>query len=262
MATKGLSETIWGKKDYYDFARKGSLNIRHPSFGLIQKYAGPAKRILDIGCGEGTRLALIKNKSAEKIGVDVSKTAISLAKKKYPKVKFYKVGESLPFSDGEFDFVYSAFVLEHVRSPEKFLAEALRVLAKGGVLLLVAPNFGSPNRISPNSVENRFVKFFLGIKKDIVLMFSAKVDSLDWQKVEPKTDSYTIDSDTTIEPYLLSLERFLKGKGLKIVKASSLWSQEERLSLFQLPFRILGTIGLAPFKFWGPHLVVVGEKHV
>ena len=262
MATKDLPETIWKKRDYYDFARKGSLNTRHPSFRLIQKYGGTAKRILDIGCGEGTRLALIKNKSAERIGVDVSQTAIALAKSKYPKIKFYKVGESLPFSNGEFDFVYSAFVLEHVRRPEKFLEEAVRVLANDGALLLVAPNFGSPNRISPNSTENRFVKLLSGIKKDLSLLFRAKVDSLGWQKVEPKTDSYTIDSDTTVEPYLLSLERFLKGKGLKIVKASSLWSQEERLSLFQSPFRILGTIGLAPFKFWGPHLVVVGKKHV
>lgn len=40
-------------------------------------------------------------------------------------------GESLPFKDGEFDYVISCHVLEHVEDPVKFLSEIFRVGKKG-----------------------------------------------------------------------------------------------------------------------------------
>lgn len=53
------------------------------------------------------------------------------------------IGENIPFADEEFDIVYSTNVLEHVDSPEKVLSEAIRVCRPGGVIQIVAPNYGS-----------------------------------------------------------------------------------------------------------------------
>lgn len=247
-------------QSYYDIAREGSLDKTHPVYANIQKLSRGARKILDLGCGEGTRLAQIKNKKALKVGVDVSREAIFLAKKNYPNFKFIKVGEKLPFKDGSFDLVYSAFVLEHTRNPENLLEEALRVMADNGKILLVAPNFGAPNRASPNNNTNRISKLFRGIANDLYLLFFPGNKSLEWQKVVPKKTYEFIDADTTCEPYLLSLEKFLVSRNVKILEKSSLWNQESGKPLSQLPFRLLGQTGLPPFSYWGPHLLLIGLK--
>jgi ubiquinone/menaquinone biosynthesis C-methylase UbiE len=246
---------------YYKIARKGSLDKGHPSFEFISKYGLSANRILDIGCGEGTRISSIKNDKAEKIGVDQSSIAISLAKKQYPQSKFIQIKNKLPFPDSYFDFVFSAFVLEHTTKSEDFLKEAIRVLSPCGILLFVAPNFGSPNRASPNNKQNRLKKLYGGFNKDVSLLFAPKTKKLNWQEVTSQKTYDRIDSDTTVEPYLLSLEKYLSNLGVEKVKSSSLWSQEKGLSLFQILFRALGLLNIPPFSYWGPHILYVGKKY-
>jgi len=53
------------------------------------------------------------------------------------------VGELLPFPDNTFDIVYSTNVLEHVQDPQKVLSEAVRVCKPGGLIQIIAPNYGS-----------------------------------------------------------------------------------------------------------------------
>ena len=52
-------------------------------------------------------------------------------------------GENLPFPDNSFDIVYSTNVLEHTKDPEKVIREAIRVCKRGGIIQIVAPNYGS-----------------------------------------------------------------------------------------------------------------------
>lgn len=52
-------------------------------------------------------------------------------------------GEILPFENNSFDIVYSTNVLEHVENPEKVIGEGIRVCKKGGIIQMVAPNYGS-----------------------------------------------------------------------------------------------------------------------
>ncbi len=51
--------------------------------------------------------------------------------------------EKIPFKAGTFDSVFAGELIEHVESPAKFLAEAGRVLKKGGTLIITTPNRGS-----------------------------------------------------------------------------------------------------------------------
>lgn len=246
---------------YYEIAKEGSIDKTHPSYYLISKYGATAKKILDLGCGEGTRLNQIHNRNAVKIGVDQSKVAIGIAKKQYPSIKFIKTENNLPFPDNSFDFVYSAFVLEHTNDPENFLKEAVRVLSPGGTLLFVAPNFGAPNRASPNGKYSRIKKMTTGFLNDLVLVLSSKTNRLNWQKVEPQKTYDMIDADTTVEPYLLSLEKYLTGLNIAPTKSLSLWNQEDKINLRQILFRIFGAAKIAPFTYWGPHILFVGEKY-
>ena len=258
MGKKHLRETVLTKDKYYRTARKGSLDVSHPGMKILLKLARDADSTLDLGCGEGTRLNLLATRG-QGVGVDISSKAISLAKKKYPNFDF-RVGdlEKLPFKEKSFDLVYSAFVFEHLDNPEKVIKEAIRVLTPGGKLVVIAPNFGAPNRSSPPFKGSRLVKLLAGFIKN---MLPGK--SLGWAKVMPiaTAGAYEIDWDTTIEPYLGSLMGFLKSLQMKIISYDSCWNEELKgAGYLQRLFRFLGEKGIYPFNLWGPHLVLVVQK--
>ena len=90
-----------------------------------------------------------------------------------------------------------------------------------------------------------------------------KENKLDWKEVEPIFDKadYEMDFDSTIEPYLGTLVEYLSMNKMKIIEMDSVWERElEVAKLHQKIFRFLGEKAIYPFKFWGPHLLVVAEK--
>lgn len=248
-------------KKYYNLAHEGSNDLQHPATLVLLKLFNKSEKVLDMGCGEGTRLAtLLKyaDFSNKKVyGIDVSKIAITLARKSYPSINF-SVGnlENLPYKTQAFDLLYSAFVFEHLTDPEKVIKEALRVLKTDGLFMIIAPNFGAPNRRSPNSLENKITKLLTGFIKDFLPF---KNSSLGWQKVTPQSNKYTIDADTTVEPYLLSLVKYCQNLGFKTESFTSNW-EIDNFSLFQSGFKILGEMKMFPFVYWGPHLSAVFKK--
>jgi len=57
--------------------------------------------------------------------------------------KHYKKGSAekkMPFAANEFDTLLAGELIEHLKTPEKFLKEANRVLKKGGKIILTTPN--------------------------------------------------------------------------------------------------------------------------
>jgi len=250
---------VWEKDEYYELAKKGSLDINHPAMKLLKKLAKPNIKILDLGCGEGTRLNYLCRNPKNCVGIDISSKAIELARKSYPNISFLNANlEKLPLKNETFDLVYSAFVLEHLEKPEKVIKEAIRVLKKGGHIVLVAPNYGSPNRASPPFKGNRPFKLLEGFFDD----FSNR-PGLNWNNVTPiaTANKYAMDWDTTVEPYLRTLVSYVKSLGLKIETSSSGWSEEEKgAKIHQKFFRFLGEAGIYPFCYWGPHLLLSASK--
>lgn len=245
--------------EYYKIAAKGSCDTAHPAMRILKTLADGSNKILDLGCGEGTRLDYLSPRDGW--GVDISSQAIALAKKKYPK-HYFLVGDltRLPFREEKFDLIYSAFVFEHLERPEKAIGEALRFLSPGGKLVIIAPNYGAPNRASPPFRGNRFIKLFKGLSRDF-----SKSSNLSWEKVKPITtkEKYDIDWDTTCEPYLGSLIRYFESLGLRPLYASSCWSEElPGANLLQKTIKYLGVRGIFPFRMWGPHLIVAAQKGV
>lgn len=260
-----IKNDLWESDVYYKKAGKSSSVYEYPGMKVLKTYSSRSKNILDLGCGDGTRLHYIFKIGKHCVGVDISKYAISIAKKRYSECDFKVANlEKIPFNDNSFDFVYSAFVLEHLQNPEKVINEAIRVLDVHGTLLLMSPNFGSPNRISPPAKYSRIKKLFSGLIKDLTRPFLIN-KSLVWRKVTPKklknTFDYEIDCDTTIEPYLSDLIDFLKHRKFKIMMKSSLWSQEiGKGSFISVILKLLGSLGFYPFNNWGPHLLIVARK--
>lgn len=103
-------------------------------------------RVLDVGCGVGDFVEAVKfyRPDLEVYGVDISKEAISQAKRRIKQGRF-KVAEAenLPFKDNYFDAVACMDVLEHVEFPTKAIKEAKRVLTAGGVYNTFIPAEGN-----------------------------------------------------------------------------------------------------------------------
>lgn len=102
------------------------------------------KKVLDIACGSGYGTYLLAHAGAKQvIGIDISKSTIDYALKKYahPKIK-YQVGDAchIDLTANSVDLVVSFETLEHLKDYQKFLSEIHRVLKPKGICLISTPN--------------------------------------------------------------------------------------------------------------------------
>jgi SAM-dependent methyltransferase len=103
------------------------------------------KRLLEIGCGIGTDLVRFAAGGARVVGVDLSSTALSLARKNAEasgvdmELRLAN-GEDLPFEDGSFDVVYGHGVLQYTADPKRMVEESKRVLGSGGEAIFMVYN--------------------------------------------------------------------------------------------------------------------------
>ncbi len=121
-----------------NFYRKFNRNYQHEFlFKKELSYFKDAKRILDLGCGEGVFLTLDKKRI---IGVDSNKKSIKLCKEKRLNAIYASVTK-LPFDKETFDGVHCSHLIEHLmpKDAHKMLSEVARVIKKDGVLVLSTP---------------------------------------------------------------------------------------------------------------------------
>lgn len=100
------------------------------------------KSVLDIACGTGYGLALLKATARHVTGVDVDVKAAVEAMAECDTRAAVLLGDGLrlPFADESFDAVTSFETLEHLHERGRFLAELKRVLKSDGRLILSTPN--------------------------------------------------------------------------------------------------------------------------
>lgn len=106
---------------------------------LIQNL--PITSVLDVGCGEGFALNILKKNNLAKtfVGLEQSQEAIDLGKKLHPFINFnqgdiYKMG----YKKAQFDLVICTEVLEHLSQPKIALKKIVRVSKR--YCLLSVPN--------------------------------------------------------------------------------------------------------------------------
>lgn len=108
---------------------------------LLETYAGPITSALDYGCGAGRSTRFLKNLGLNVIGVDVNLDMLDQARSKDGPGVYHQIGSgTIPFEDGEFDLVFSSFVLLEVSSLdeiERILGEMRRVLRPDGTIVFV-----------------------------------------------------------------------------------------------------------------------------
>lgn len=114
---------------YYQYKRKKLIN-------LLNTIDFEKMSVLEIGCGPGGNLIeIIKRSPSNLVAVNISNDMVELAKNNtLNTIKILKIdGETLPFSDSEFDIVFSVTVLQHNTDEEKLrklISEICRVSKK------------------------------------------------------------------------------------------------------------------------------------
>jgi len=106
------------------------------------------KKILDIGCYDGTFLKLFKNKTTKLYGIDGNPQSVNRAiKNKIAATQYFFDDKTpFPFAKNSFDLVVIGEIIEHIYDTDYFLEEIHRVLKSGGHLLLSTPNIASLGR--------------------------------------------------------------------------------------------------------------------
>jgi 2-polyprenyl-3-methyl-5-hydroxy-6-metoxy-1,4-benzoquinol methylase len=121
-----------------------------------------ARRILDLGCGNGALCAVLSSTGADVVGCDPSDTGIAVARRAYPHISFRSLSvydDPTKLDDDRFDVVVSTEVIEHLFDPRSLPRFASRVLRPGGHLILSTPYHGYVKNLAL-SVVGRWDRHF------------------------------------------------------------------------------------------------------
>src|ERR1700704_2109590 len=98
-------------------------------------------RVLEIGCGVGRYVERLSPLARVVVGLEYDRDrAVEAAGRLGPPPVVNAANEHLPFGDGSFDVVLTNEVIEHVADDRASAAEMVRVLSRGGRLVLFCPN--------------------------------------------------------------------------------------------------------------------------
>ncbi len=132
-----LNEMWIASQDHPIALLRAENALRNPWIAKVIEEVHPHPcSVLDIGCGGGYLTNSLARKGHWVTGVDLSDQSLEIARKsdttgsvEYVRGSAY----SLPYADGSFDVVCAMDLLEHVEKPAQVVAEASRVLKKGGL---------------------------------------------------------------------------------------------------------------------------------
>ncbi|HSG29099.1 MAG TPA: methyltransferase domain-containing protein, partial [Candidatus Krumholzibacterium sp.] len=124
-------------------------------------------RALDVGCGWGYNLFLLREAGYDPVGIDIVQddfTAASMIARENGYAIDLVGGDmsSLPFARGRFDAVTAIETMEHVFYPDRMDAvrEVARILGPGGDFV-----FSTPNYYSIVETAKRLIVRFPGLKR-------------------------------------------------------------------------------------------------
>jgi len=141
-----MTEHPVGSREFFDDLDDYRFDKLHYLPRLVDFNGFAGKEVLEVGCGIGTDLVRFARGGARVTGVDLSQTAIDLARKNFELHGVAPVdlrvanGEALPHPDSSVDVVYGHGVIQYTAHPDRLIAECHRVLRPGGAGIFMVYN--------------------------------------------------------------------------------------------------------------------------
>lgn len=134
----------------YHFTINSQTNRRE--YGIITEWIEEGSSVVDLGCGDGSLLQLLKReKNVDGLGIDSNKSAVVATRKKDIKATVGQIDAKLTFKSKQFDYAVCNVTLQMVMYPEILLSE-MRRISKHQIISF--PNFAF--------ILNRLELFFYG----------------------------------------------------------------------------------------------------
>ncbi len=110
--------------------------------GFYAPYFAGCERILDVGCGEGQFLAMMRGEGHQVVGIDSDAHMVATCREQGLDVVEADLFDYLSRSSGQFDGIFCSNVIEHLPSEdaERLAKMAFEALRPGGLLLIATPN--------------------------------------------------------------------------------------------------------------------------
>jgi SAM-dependent methyltransferase len=162
-----------GSRGFFEDLDQYHFEKLHHLLRLVDFDGHRGQSVLEVGCGAGVDLARFAKGGALVTGVDLSSSAIDLARANVAQQGLtadlrVADGEQLPFADAAFDFVFAHGVVQYTAHPQRLVDEVRRVLKPGGEAV-----FQVYNRISWLNALSKLMK--VGLEHDdapVLLKFS------------------------------------------------------------------------------------------
>lgn len=150
-------ERFWNEETLA--GRKGSL--RRAEWIVRAARMGPAKRVLEVGCGTGFFSEIFSRTGAALRAIDISSELLEKARSRGLSGVEFRVSdiEHLPWADGFFDAAVGVRVLHHLDMEAAF-REIVRVLKPGGRIAFCEPNMLNPQIMIQKNIP--FIKRRMG----------------------------------------------------------------------------------------------------
>lgn len=212
---------FWKEPGTADVSYKGFAEAAETMTDLVVETAGISNgmRVLDVGCGFGGTLANMNEKFSqmELCGLNIDQRQIDYAKElvkpRNGNHVVFTEGDAvdLPFEDASFDVVLAVECICHFSDRLKFIAEAKRVLRKGGCLCLTDEVH---DRKNSGYLNNRFFN-------KINSVFDGNTNNCsiaDYKKAyyeEGFSSALEMDITKNVLPTLKFIKNILKGKPIE-----------------------------------------------
>lgn len=175
---------------------------------------GPPGDILDVGCGSGAFLLALREAGWRPHGIELSRNAVEAARA--AGLTEVRSGDLLEadYPSEAFDAVRFWHSLEHMPSPRAQLAEARRVLRRGGTLTIGVPNFSS---LLARAARDRW--YYLDVPRHLWHFEPATLGRLVESSGFRVTRNRTVSGGTA----LLGTIDYLRGAREQLVNSRAAW---------------------------------------
>lgn len=149
-------------------------------FEMLDSYSWQGKKVVDVGCGQGTTLNYLPQYGAQIVGLDMSYQSILTAQLGAKElgvsssVAFLQAdAENLPFAGNGFDVAISCGVLHHTVDTADGVRQLYRMLKPGGIAIVMLYRSRNPKWWVTKALRkfSRLTDFFSGRSSVLVENF-------------------------------------------------------------------------------------------